>query len=519
MDSKFLLLGFWFCFLWPIAHLLNHNFEEFEKAGFSAVVQIASIAAIAVAAGTVLILVVARIAPQFKSATITIASLLALAFIFFADIHGVFAEGITWLGLTTGAGVALLAAMGMLISLVILLRRHPLIHRIVAAFAIVAGATPAAEALYKVTSAADGQTAMVSNAASARTSASKQSAESSAAVDKFSGENVYYVILDGYVGDRNLKKVIGLGIQEFLTRMKANGFAYLSESRSNYVGSATSIGSLFHLGYFRDENSTKDTLPPQNFFPIVMNRVPPPPLIDKLRQQDYSLLLSESWYSGCKDKYFECLLEPGLSSLNRESQLVLSRTPLKRLAPSLFNKHVDAFQPITEDVLKRHLRESTPFFLFAHHMQPHSPWYFDGNCNSIDTAGRAQKDLFRESVKCVNRTVTAFVKMVTKLDPTAIIVMHGDHGSGFTGSEKHQGVAEHKWSRAALDERSETLSLIRAPEACRNWLRSDLGPINTVRFVVACLAREKPNYARERLLIPGPTYAETHRLMEYTGFK
>jgi len=519
MDSKFLLFGVWFCFLWPIAHLLNHNFEEFEKAGFSAVTQIASIAAIAAAASTVLILIVARIAPQFKSATITIASILALAFIFFTDIHGVFADGVSSLGLSTGAGAALLAAIGVLIGLVILLRRHPLIHRIVAAFAIVAGVTPAAEALYKVATAADSRPAMVGTAASAKTGASEQPAKASDATDKFSGENVYYIILDGYVGDRNLKKVFDLDIQDFLNRMKAHGFSYLSESRSNYVGSASSIGSLFHLGYFRDETSTKDTLPPQNFFPIVMNRVPPPPLIGQLKQQDYSLLLSESWYSGCKDRYFECLLKPGLSSLNRESQLVLSRTPLKRLAPSLFNKHVDAFQPITEDVLEQHLKESKPFFLFAHHMQPHSPWYFDGECNSIDTTGRAEKDLFSDSVKCVNRTVIAFVEMVTRLDPTAIIVMHGDHGSGFIGMEEHRGVSEHDWSIAALDERSETISLVRAPNVCRDWLRPSLGPINTMRFVVSCLARKKPNYVREQLLIPGPEYAETHRLVEYTGFE
>lgn len=517
MDSKFLLLGFWFCFLWPVAHLLNHNFGEFEKAGFSAVTQIATIAAIAAAAGTVLILIVMRIAPQFKSATITIASILALTFIFFTDIHGVFADGVSWFGLTTGAGIVMLAAMSALIGLVFALRKHPLIHRIVAAFAIVAGITPAAEALYKTATAGDSRTAMVGSTASAKTNTSTQSARTPAA--KFSGENVYYIILDGYVGDRNLKKVFDLDVQDFLNRMETHGFSYLSESRSNYVGSASSIGSLFHLEYFRDETSTKDTLPPRNFFPIVMNRVPPPPLIDQLKQQDYSLLLSESWYSGCKDRYFECLYEPGLSSLNRESQLVLSRTPLKRLAPSLFNKHVDALQPITEDVLERHLKKSTPFFLFAHHMQPHSPWYFDSDCNEIDTTGRAQKDLFSESVKCVNRTVTAFVEMVTRLDPTAIIVMHGDHGSGFIGLEKHHGVGENDWSNAALDERSETISLVRAPETCREWLRPDLGPINTTRFVIACLAREKPNYLRERLLIPGPDYAETHRLMEYRGFQ
>lgn len=515
MGSRFLLLGFWFCFLWPVAHLLNHNFGEFEKAGFGAVTQIATIAAIAVAAGTILILTAARIAPQFKSATTTIASILALTFIFFTDIHGIFAKGFTWIGLTTGAGAGLVITVGILIGVVVVLRKHPLIHRIVAAFAIVAGITPAAEALYKAATAADNRAAIAGNTASAKAN----SAEPSTNDKKFSGENVYYFILDGYVGDRNLKKVFDLDIQDFLSGMGTHGFTYLSETRSNYVGSASSIGSLFHLGYFRDETSTKDTLPPQNFFPIVMNRVPPPPLIDRLIQQNYSLLLSESWYSGCKDRYFECLHEPGLSSLNRESQLVLSRTPLRRLAPSLFNKHVDAFRPITEEILKRYLKDSAPFFLFAHHMQPHSPWYFDGECNEIDTVGRAQKDLFRESVKCVNRTATAFVEMITRLDPTAIIVLHGDHGSGFIGMEEHRGVSESDWSSEALDERTETIGLIRAPEICREWLRSNLGPINTMRFVISCLAREEPTYLRERLLIPGPEYAETHRLVEYTGFQ
>ena len=236
-------------------------------------------------------------------------------------------------------------------------------------------------------------------------------------------------------------------------------------------------------------------------------------------QQGYSLLLSESWYSGCKDVYFECINRETIFSLNRESQLVLSRTPIPKIFPSLFFKRIDSIQPIDKEMIQRLVARSQPFFLFVHHMQPHSPWYFDRECNFTETTGRTDKDLFRESVYCVNRRVTAFAKRVIEVDPDAIIVIHSDHGTGFIAHEQFSGTAEYQWPIAAVDERSETISLVRAPRVCSQWLRSDFGPVNTARFLVGCLARTEPVYLPERLFLPGPDYDETQAFIEYGGFR
>ncbi len=518
MGIRYSFIAFVLCFIWPVLHLINHNFSEFEKSGFQGVTQITVICLGMGLIGALVLICAIRVMPRHRVGLVTLAMLLTLAFFLFSNIHAGLAAGLTWIGMSTGAGVGYILFVLVLIFLGWRFRDSTPFHRVVATFVIVASMTPALGLAYKTTSLLDRREISSAKANSNGHIGSPTAEVPDGASGTFSGENVYYIIVDGYVGDRNLKKVIDLDIKDFVQQMSDLGFYYIEESRSNYVGSATSIASIFHLNYFRDEKSTITNLGTDNYFPIVLNKAAPPPLIKSFMSNDYSLYFSESWYSGCKNAYFECIHKTSVFDLNRESQFVLSRTLLKRLLPNLFFLQVDAIGPIDDTVLRRIIRPSQPFFLFAHHMQPHSPFYFDRKCNAVDASGRTDRELFREAALCVNRTVYDFVERIIDMDPDAIIIIHADHGSGFIANEEYPGIGEYELPLEAIDERSETISLVRAPRVCSQWLRSDLGPINTARFLVGCLARTEPVYLPERLFLPGPDYDETQALIEFEGF-
>lgn len=507
------LAGYLAAFLWPLLHLVDHNFGEFGKFGFSGIWQIALICLGAAVLGIIALAVLFRLLPRYRVALVTTFTVLALFFFFFSIIHGGFVSLLTWAGATSGAGLGYIAVVLFVIGLVWLWRDVAGVHRFVAAFVIIGCAMPMVGAIGKSLTATETLSTMAAGHASER----DVGPGAKTGMARLSGENVYYIIVDGYVGDRNLKTVFNLDNSEFIERMKNAGFYYVEDARSNYIGSATSIASLFHARYFRDDKTRKGDLKPSEFFPVVMNRNPPPHLIDAFVRSGYNLALSESWYSACKDRYFACILDRGPLALNQESQLVLELSLLPRILPKLFAKHVDAVTPITTAVIKGLQAKGKPFFVFAHHMQPHSPWYFDSQCNYVDTDGMPKKDAFRDAVRCVNRTILAFVERVAESDPGAIIVVQGDHGSGFIALEGKQNLPEYQWEKNAMDERSENISFVKAPAECRKWLRPDLGPLNTVRFVLACLRREEPDYLPEKLFVPGPNYDETHDFVRYEG--
>ena len=151
-------------------------------------------------------------------------------------------------------------------------------------------------------------------------------------------------------------------------------------------------------------------------------------------------------------------------------------------------------------------------------MQPHSPYYFDRNCGSIYADDKANRMLYREAVLCTNKRITELVSRILAADSNAIIVIHADHGSGFLGNEQYADRKEYELPKYALDERTETISFIRAPKECRQWIKPDLGPINTARFVLGCLSRTEPDYLAERVMIPKVMSSGAETLIEYDGF-
>ncbi|NIZ00156.1 sulfatase-like hydrolase/transferase [Thalassospira lucentensis] len=325
--------------------------------------------------------------------------------------------------------------------------------------------------------------------------------------------NIYYIVSDGMIGERGYQTVTGQSLLPFVQSMETLGFSYIPEARSNYIASASSIGSLFHLDYFRDENSDQSALPNSSYFPAITYRKQPSELFRKLRSLGYDLNMSGSWYSGCRKVHMDCINREQFHP-NREAQILISRTPLPLIYPAVLDKKIDSITPVTEyleKLVEKRTESEHPQFTFIHHMQPHSPWYVDGECNRINVSAYNDGRLYQYSVECIEKTVTTFMTKLSVLDPNAIVVLHGDHG--WLLNDQAPGIPEYEWSDDLIDQRSEILNIIKSPEECKKWLKDDLGPINTLRFVLSCVQRKAPEYLEEKLLVPGQNYEKDLKLI------
>ena len=90
------------------------------------------------------------------------------------------------------------------------------------------------------------------------------------------------------------------------------------------------------------------------------------------------------------------------------------------------------------------------------------------------------------------------ISTISTHDPSGIIVVQSDHGpatrmNGVDLSYHHEDMS--------MKNRIGIINSVKVPKECHQWLKSSLGPINTIRFVLSCLERKEPQYVEEKTYI------------------
>jgi hypothetical protein len=197
-------------------------------------------------------------------------------------------------------------------------------------------------------------------------------------------------------------------------------------------------------------------------------------------------------------------LNSGLSALK---QAVLDLTPLalvtrleRPTTPKDFGVHLDEV-----------FAQGSPVYTFIHTNPPHPPRSFRKGCTP-ETDEVPLSDFWRDrsgftlDMQCVNEQLLGLVDDILARDPTAVIAIHGDHGSAF-GVDWRLPIDG--WSEAQIEERFSILMAVRLPERCRGHLYPRLSPINLYRIVFSCLADvETTRLPDEMYISPKPSHED-----------
>ncbi len=327
------------------------------------------------------------------------------------------------------------------------------------------------------------------------------------------GLNVYYVILDSYAGRSTLAKETGFDNGEFMARMAQRGFVSASTDRSNYLQTALTLGGIFALNYpFTDDPRSRSN--EGAGYPDVFARTTPPALIRRISAAGYVGWYSPSFWTGCVQRHLKCIVQPGVFEPDNLTRSFLEPTPFGRPLIQIAAHYYDGLGTLRSR-LPLVLATEKPAFVFVHNMAPHPPFLLDSKCRprtgSFETRSAwkdAERGYYADAVKCVNLDVERLLDVILRLNPEALIVLQGDHGSAFN---TRWDAPMASWSSDEIAERSSYLNLIRAPADCRRWLDRPLGQINTARFVLGCLEGKAPVYVSER------TYLSTYSMREERG--
>ena len=343
--------------------------------------------------------------------------------------------------------------------------------------------------------------AALTSASDANEAAPPAAAPAPAAAER---PNVYFFLLDGYGRRDLLAEQLGFDNGPFVERLASRGFDVASRAIANYPHTHLSLSSTLDMRYLVEDASDLDDryrsrLDGHNG------------TVRQLRALGYRYALAPdgSWdglgCSGAEDLCIEPRDGPGLGGRLRETDwAVLNLTPLggtaQRLLPGGIGGPYTTPERLVDGLEDERLPE--PYFAFNHTVSPHPPYRFTPDCGIKEVrhlfSAAWNRRSYLDNLRCVNTTTLAAVDRIVRRDPTAIVVVQGDHGTAF---ELNVGKRASDWTADDMRERFPVLSAIRAPARCRASLPNDLTLVNTFRLVLACIRGDEPELLDDRAYV------------------
>jgi hypothetical protein len=253
--------------------------------------------------------------------------------------------------------------------------------------------------------------------------------------------DIYLIVLDEYANSGVLKEVFDFDNRMFEDSLRHLGFTIPRLVRSNYVHTLLSIPSLLnfsHLTRLTGELGASETDPTLPDYLVENNRT-----AAFLRERGYRFLFfpSQWWISTAHNRNADWEFHPWTGiNLAREA----TRSDLRRflVRSTLLDFVARGNHTWDADHVRRTLAEleqvperQEPTFAFAHVLNPHGPYVFAPDCQSLDGKSAGNSSSPREhpyvgQIQCLNRLVLHLVTSLLQGSPEPpIILLQGDHGS------------------------------------------------------------------------------------------
>jgi hypothetical protein len=305
--------------------------------------------------------------------------------------------------------------------------------------------------------------------------------------------DIYYIILDGYAREDELKKLLGFDNSEFLNKLRKIGFYVADCSQSNYSQTSLSITSSLNYNYLDDlgdefQRSTDDTSG-------VIQLLSHSAVRQELENLGYSIVTFETSYYWLRipdsDYYFSpeksatqageklfpvnafeaMLLRESAAVIITDSATLLSI--IKMVDLDYPNKEHRELILYTFDKLREIPVEiPSPKFIYAHIVAPHFPIVFDRNGEPVSIANDVPNELYNsaaaDQIRYINERTLLLVENIIDVSATPlIIILQADHGQDKAGPE----------DRLAI------LNAYYLPDNGNSLLYPTITPVNTFRLI------------------------------------
>ena len=312
------------------------------------------------------------------------------------------------------------------------------------------------------------------------------------AAAKDTPRQLFYLIFDRYGSQSVLADYYSFDNSDLTGFLEEKGFYVASNSRANYLKTAHSLASTFHMGYLdflaEDPRSRIGDWHP---------------LYDMLRQhrvgrflksRGYNFVQIGSWWGPTQyNPYADENHSFGFSEFNYwylrrtiVAPILDAVAPDSTLARRLQGDLGQCQRvPRQIETVKEIGARSEKTFVFAHILVPHDPYVFsaDGRCPSPDEMERTETEKYIEQVRYANSLIKGLVSALLATDgPKPIIVIQSDEGP-FPARYRSE---VRSWRDATIDELRAKMGILNAfyfPDGDYRDLDPEVTSVNTFRIV------------------------------------
>lgn len=260
--------------------------------------------------------------------------------------------------------------------------------------------------------------------------------------------NIYFLTYDAYVNNETMKQY-GLDNSQQEDYLKNNGFS-LYDSYTIDIGSLKSMGAVFNLEnneLGRKINAAGDAL-----------------VFDILKSNNYSTagILYPYFFQNVKSGYDYTF--PKFYELESAADSLVHKMVYGRMIQGVqFDSRVDQFNAEKLNFINRK-NNDTPFILYSHDALPgHSE--DSGRCAVTDVSD------FNNRLKEANMIMEEDVEAIMSNDPSALIIINGDHGPRLTKNcdiLSKGSYSENDITRADLQDRFGSFLAVKLPRNMKN---------------------------------------------------
>jgi hypothetical protein len=293
--------------------------------------------------------------------------------------------------------------------------------------------------------------------------------------------NVYHFLFDGMGRREVISSKIGVDVGDVSLEFQKLGFVVPDDVKAQYPTTWQSISSFMNRG------STDGRMEPPDLVGSSVVRIF---RANGYRYVQYGEVFRFAACSGLEDR---CLSGNPLE-LSEFSAVMLKRTPIFVIARRMLlsreaSRHLNEnLQMIADTPTQR------PSYTFSYMVPPHPPFIFSNDCKAnqedfLDYRGwqGKSKGRYGYAYRCVVKAATSAVVQIIARDPSAIIIVSGDHGTMF-GQKGYVGRTGLGWTPGIMGERLPVFLAIRAPSACAGLIGKTRRLADIYATIFRCLS-------------------------------
>jgi sulfatase-like protein len=330
--------------------------------------------------------------------------------------------------------------------------------------------------------------------------------------------NVYFILPDMMFGSEMFEKYnIDKNI---LNGLGKRGFNIIDKTYSNAPVTEFSIPHIFTMEHYLQDGATFSTaqLHKVRDSSRENNRV-----VEEFKKRGYTnYAIADGYIDMCARGDYICFRNTEHDKYQQQDMRFIERTPFFKILNvldmkfNLFTTPMNLWpypNRIEVPDLLPYVKESRsqPYFMYIHLGLPHFPLRFDRDCN-YKRFDKTEVG-YAEQYQCAVKYLELLVDEIIDMDEDALIVMHADHG--VMVHNQHMKQVE-ELSEEEIIESLSIFSAFRVPEQCKNYITNDMTPVNTFRFVFACLDNTMPQYVENKsFLVYYPKWPSGGKVREW----